>query len=58
MYTLYKQISESDNKVRTIWKTAKDKSGTHTTAEENPSIKVNNVINSPKLTANSFNTFP
>jgi hypothetical protein len=29
----------------------------HSTVEENPSIKVNNnVINRPKLTANSFNT--
>jgi hypothetical protein len=36
----------------------KDETGKHTTAEENPSIKVNNnVINSPKLIADSFNTY-
>jgi hypothetical protein len=36
----------------------KDRTGKHSIAEENPSIKVNNnVINSPKLVANSFNTY-
>jgi hypothetical protein len=45
-----KQISKSDNRVRTIWKIVKDETGKHSTEEENPSIKVNNsVINSPKL---------
>jgi hypothetical protein len=53
-----KQISKSDNKVRTIWKIVKDETGKHSTLEENPSIKVNNsVINSPKLRANLFNTY-
>jgi hypothetical protein len=53
-----KQISKSDNKVRTVWKIVKDETGKHLTVEENPSIKVNNsVINSPKLTANSVNTY-
>jgi hypothetical protein len=53
-----KQILKSDNKVKTIWKTVKDETGKHSTAEENPSIKIHNtVINSPKLTANSSNTY-
>jgi hypothetical protein len=48
-----KQISKSDNKVRTILKITKDKIGKHSTVEENPSIKVNNsAINRPKLIAN------
>jgi hypothetical protein len=36
----------------------KDETGKHTTAEENPSIKVNNsAINNPKLIADSFNSY-
>jgi hypothetical protein len=53
-----KQISKADNKVRTIWEIVKDKTSKHSTAEENPSIKVNNsVVNSPKLMANTFNIY-
>jgi hypothetical protein len=53
-----KQISKSDNKVRTIWKIVKDETCKPTTAEENPSIMVNNsIINNPKLIADSFNTY-
>jgi hypothetical protein len=53
-----KQISKSDNKVRTVWKIVKDETCKHATAEENPSIKVNNgVINNPKPIADSFNTY-
>jgi hypothetical protein len=53
-----KQIQESDHKVKPIWKILKDKTHKHSTVEENPSIKVNNnVINSAKLTANSFSTY-
>jgi hypothetical protein len=52
-----KEISKSDNKVKTIWKIVKDKTGTHSMVEENPSIKINNnVINSTKIIANSFTT--
>jgi hypothetical protein len=53
-----KQISKSDNKVRTIWKIVKDKTGEDFTEKENPSIKVNNsVTKSPKLIPNSFITY-
>jgi hypothetical protein len=31
-----KQIFESDNRVKSIWKTVKDTTGKYSTAEENP----------------------
>jgi hypothetical protein len=53
-----KQVSKSDNKVRTVWKIVKDEMGKNSTVEENSSIKVNNsVTNSPKLIANPFNAY-
>jgi hypothetical protein len=49
-------ISESDDKVKTIWTTVKDETGKHFTVKENPSMKINNnVMNSRKLIAYSFN---
>jgi hypothetical protein len=32
-------MSESDNKVKNIWKIVKDETGKHSTVEENPSVK-------------------
>jgi hypothetical protein len=50
-----RQILESDNKVKTIWKIV---TGEHSTVEENLSVKINNSITkSPELSKNSFNIY-
>jgi hypothetical protein len=52
-----KQVLESDNKVKAVWKIVKKERGKYSTEEVTPSIKINeNVIKSPKLMANSFST--
>jgi hypothetical protein len=39
-----KQITGSDNKVKTICKTIKKKTGKHSAAEDGPSVKMNDNI--------------
>jgi hypothetical protein len=57
MYVIADGCQQSDNKVKTIWKIVRDKTGKHSRVEKNTSVKVNNnVINSPKVTTHSFNT--
>jgi hypothetical protein len=52
-----KQILESNNKVKAVWKIVKKETGKYST-EVTPSIKINdNAIQNPKLLANSFNTY-
>jgi hypothetical protein len=53
-----KQILESNNKVKAVWKTVKKETRKYSRQEMTPSIKINdNVIKNPKLIANSFNTY-
>jgi hypothetical protein len=51
-----KQILESNNKLKAVWKIVKKETGKYST-EVTPSIKINdNAIQNPKLLANSFST--
>jgi hypothetical protein len=53
-----KQILESNNKVKTVWKIVKKETGKYSTEEVTRSIKINdNAIKNPKPLANSFNTY-
>jgi hypothetical protein len=48
-----KQLLDSNNKVKVVWKTVK-----YSTEEVTLSIKINdNAIQNPELLANSFNTY-
>jgi hypothetical protein len=52
-----KEILESNNKVKAVWKIVKKETGRYSTEEATPSIKINdNAIQNPKLLANSFST--
>jgi hypothetical protein len=51
-----KQISETNNKVKAVWKIVQKETEKYST-EVTPSIKINdNGIQNPKLLENSFNT--
>jgi hypothetical protein len=53
-----KEVLESNNKVKAVWKIVKKETEEYSTEELTPSIKVNdNAIKNPKLLANSFNTY-
>jgi hypothetical protein len=53
-----KQILESNNKAKAVWKIVKKETGKHSTEEVTPSIKINdNAIQNPKLLANTFNIY-
>jgi hypothetical protein len=52
-----KQILESHNKVKAVWKTAEKETGKFSTEEVTSLMKINNIIKNPKLTEHSFNTY-
>jgi hypothetical protein len=53
-----RQILESKNKVKAVWKIVKKETGKYFTEEVTPSVKINgNAIQNPKLLANSFNAY-
>jgi hypothetical protein len=53
-----RQILESNNKVKAVWKIVKKETGKYSTEDVTPSIKINdNAIKNPKVLANSFNTY-
>jgi hypothetical protein len=52
-----KQILESNNKVKAVWKIVKKETGKYSAEEVTPSIKIyDNAIHNPKLLVNTFNT--
>lgn len=53
-----KQMLESDNKLKAIWKIVKQEIGKYSSEEVTPPIMMkDNVIKNPKLNANPFNTY-
>jgi hypothetical protein len=53
-----KEILESNNKVKTVWKIVKKETGKYSTEEMTQSIKINdNATQNPKLLANTFNIY-
>jgi hypothetical protein len=53
-----KQVLESNNKVKAVWKIVKNETGKYSTEEVIPSIEINyNAIQNPKLLAYTFNTY-
>jgi hypothetical protein len=53
-----KQLLESDNKVKVVWKILKKETGKVSKEDVTPAIKINyNVIKNPKIIAHSFNTY-